>query len=111
MPLPSLSRRRFLSTAVAAAALPLKSVAETTCTLIPEQEQGPFYLADELIRSRIAEDRTGVPLRLKLILMDSRTCTPLRNAAIDLWHCDAMGLYSGFTKTSLGPPPGGPGGP
>jgi protocatechuate 3,4-dioxygenase beta subunit len=63
-----------------------------------------------LVRQKISEDRTGIPLRLRLIVQDSRTCTPLKGAAIDLWHCDAMGLYSGFTKTSMGGP-GGPGGP
>jgi protocatechuate 3,4-dioxygenase beta subunit len=41
------------------------------------------------------------------VVLDARTCKPLRDAAIDVWHCDAMGLYSGFTKHD----PRGPGGP
>ena len=102
----------------AAYTLPLVGTALTpdkaVCTLTAEQEVGPFYIESEMVRSRIAEDRKGVPLRLRLVVLDSRTCAPLRDAAIDQWHCDAMGLYSGFTKTSLGLPPegqGGPGGP
>lgn len=93
------------------AALGPGSLAQTpTCFLGAEQEVGPFYLDDMLIRGKIAEDRVGIPLRLRLVLLDSRTCAPLRDAAIDLWHCDAMGLYSGYTNVSLGGPGGGPGG-
>ena len=39
---------------------------------------------------------------------DARTCNPLANAALDIWHCDAFGVYSGFTAMS---PDGGFGGP
>ncbi|NYF78834.1 dioxygenase [Granulicella arctica] len=110
------SRRSFLSTAVAAtASLPLSRYALATtampasaCTLISEQEVGPFYIPNELLRSEIAEDRPGIPLSLHIILQDVRTCRPIPNTAIDLWHCDASGIYSGYTKTSLGPPPGDP---
>ncbi|MCU1322117.1 MAG: intradiol ring-cleavage dioxygenase [Acidobacteriaceae bacterium] len=113
------SRRNFLSTAAAAAtglqfsryAIAATAAPATACTLISEQEVGPFYVADELLRSSIAEDRPGVPLSLRIVLQDVRTCQPISNAAIDLWHCDAAGLYSGYTTTSLGPPPGEGDGP
>lgn len=83
------------------------------CKLTPEQETGPFYVADELLRSDIVEGKPGVPLSLRIVVLDSRSCTVLPNAAIDLWHCDALGLYSGFTKqNAMGPGgPGGAGGP
>ena len=83
-----------------------------TCTLTPELEVGPYYAPYELLRSNIREDRPGVPLRFALELRHAGTCAPIPNAAIDVWHCDALGVYSGFTKTVLGPPPdGGPDGP
>jgi protocatechuate 3,4-dioxygenase beta subunit len=43
-------------------------------------------------------------------LVNSKSCEPLRNAALDIWHCDASGVYSGFTANSPdgGMPPGGP---
>lgn len=114
-PLLTTSRRRFITTAAAsAAAIQLapytfaSSPADSaTCSLILEQEVGPFYVAKELLRSNITEDRPGVPLSLRITILDAKTCAPLPKAAIDVWHCDASGLYSGFTKTSLG----GPGGP
>jgi protocatechuate 3,4-dioxygenase beta subunit len=40
--------------------------------------------------------REGVPLRLALTLqaVEGNACTPLRGALVDVWHCDAEGLYS-----------------
>jgi protocatechuate 3,4-dioxygenase beta subunit len=118
------TRRRFIgSTVSAAAALPLSRAVNAFgltpppagCRLIPEQEIGPYYVPGELLRSNITEGKPGVPLALHLVIIDSRTCQPLANAAIDIWHCDALGLYSGFTKQNPmgpggfgGPPPGGP---
>jgi protocatechuate 3,4-dioxygenase beta subunit len=103
-----ISRRRFVSAGLilGGAASARTGLAESSpCVLIAEQEQGPFYVDHMLVRSRIAEDRKGVPLRLRLVVMDSRSCTPLQGAAVDLWHCDAMGLYSGYTQSKMGGPP------
>jgi len=65
------------------------------CVLTPEQEEGPFYIDLARVRRNIVEDRPGVPLALELTVVDSSTCTPIRDAAIDVWHCDALGVYSG----------------
>jgi protocatechuate 3,4-dioxygenase beta subunit len=115
----SLDRRRFLARSVALAstfqlqraAFALGFAPSTeVCKLNPEQEVGPFYVRDEAIRSNIAEDKPGFPLTLRVAVLDARTCKPLSNAAIDLWHCDALGLYSGFTaQNGMGGFPGGPG--
>jgi protocatechuate 3,4-dioxygenase beta subunit len=117
------SRRGFVVGGFAlAAATQLERVAHAlgvpvqqlqACQLMPEQEIGPYYIADEMIRSDITEGRPGVPLDLRLVLVDARSCAPLAGAAVDIWHCDAMGLYSGFTASNPGDGPGGgrPGGP
>jgi protocatechuate 3,4-dioxygenase beta subunit len=109
----SFTRRRFLSTTLAlGAALPLSKGAwaaqadPALCKLSPEQEVGPYYLDDELLRSDITEGKPGVPLILDIQLMDARRCVPLADAIVDIWQCGADGLYSGFTKS--GPPPGPP---
>jgi protocatechuate 3,4-dioxygenase beta subunit len=82
------------------------------CTLEAEQEVGPYYVSNEMIRQDIHEGKAGFPLALQLLVRDSRTCKPLPHAAIDVWHCDALGLYSGYTKSNPmeggGPPPDGP---
>jgi protocatechuate 3,4-dioxygenase beta subunit len=117
------SRRVFLKRSVgfaaafelqrAASALGLAQGAPVCNTVAAEQEVGPFYVADEILRRDIREGKPGLPLQLKLAVLDARTCKPLPNAAIDIWHCDAMGLYAGFTKSGpAGMGPGmGPGGP
>jgi protocatechuate 3,4-dioxygenase beta subunit len=70
------------------------ALAAGVCTLTPEQEEGPFYVALERIRSNIMGTRTGVPLRLAITVVDSTTCKPLKGAAVDIWQADATGHYS-----------------
>jgi protocatechuate 3,4-dioxygenase beta subunit len=65
------------------------------CVLTPEQEEGPFYIDLAQIRRDIVENRPGVPLALALTVVNSNTCKPIRDAAVDIWHCDALGVYSG----------------
>jgi protocatechuate 3,4-dioxygenase beta subunit len=65
------------------------------CVLTPEQDEGPFYIDLARVRRDIVEDRPGVPLALALTVVDASTCEPIRDAAVDVWHCDALGVYSG----------------
>jgi len=65
------------------------------CVLTPEQEEGPFYIDLARVRRDIVEDRPGVPFALALTVVDAKTCEPIRDAAVDIWHCDALGVYSG----------------
>ena len=67
-----------------------------SCVLTPEQTEGPYYIAGEKFRRNITEGRPGVPLLLRLRVVDASTCRPIRNAAVDIWHADALGVYSGF---------------
>ncbi|HST17137.1 MAG TPA: intradiol ring-cleavage dioxygenase [Gaiellaceae bacterium] len=67
-----------------------------TCVLTPEMTEGPYYLAGEKVRRNITEGRPGTPLSLHLTVVDASTCKPIPGAAIDIWHADAAGAYSGF---------------
>jgi protocatechuate 3,4-dioxygenase beta subunit len=80
-----------------------------SCILAPEQTEGPYYIAKEKVRRDIRERRPGTRLRLRLTVVDATTCKPLKNAAVDVWHCDAGGIYSGFGSASTGGAPGGAG--
>jgi protocatechuate 3,4-dioxygenase beta subunit len=108
-----LSRRGFLVGGAALAGAWRALPSTPACVLTTEQEEGPFYVDASKVRRDITEDKQGVPLQLKIALVNSKTCSPLPNAALDIWHCDAMGIYSAFTDVKMGPPPGGfgPGGP
>ncbi|MGN9783406.1 intradiol ring-cleavage dioxygenase [Nonomuraea sp. ZG12] len=66
-----------------------------TCTLSPATTAGPFYFDADRIRSDIREDRQGLRLRVAIKVQDSETCEPLRDAVVEIWHCDAAGSYSG----------------
>lgn len=96
-----------------------------TCTLTQTTTQGPYYFDADKVRSDIREDKQGVRLRVAIKVQDSETCKPLPNAVVEIWHCDAAGLYSGAEAASTGgggggnrpsgaptgaPPSGGPGG-
>jgi protocatechuate 3,4-dioxygenase beta subunit len=82
-----------------------------SCTLTREQTEGPYYFDVDAIRSDIRENRPGVPLRLAIRVQDGGNgCAPLANAVVDLWHCDAGGVYSGFASASGGGRGGAPGG-
>lgn len=78
------------------------------CTLSPELTEGPFYLDRQKLRRDISEGKPGLPLVLRIALFDANTCRPLPAATVDLWHCDAAGVYSGFGGQGAGPGPGGP---
>ena len=82
---------------IATAALALLDDAGT-CRLTPELAQGPYWFDVDSIRSDIREDRAGVPLRLALRIHDVSRCQdrPVSDAVVEIWQCDARGLYSGF---------------
>ncbi|MEV4802076.1 hypothetical protein AB0K18_18845 [Nonomuraea sp. NPDC049421] len=71
-----------------------------TCKLTPSTKQGPYYFETGSVRSDLREDRQGVRLRLALKVQDGGTCRPLPGAAVEVWHCDAGGLYSGAETQS-----------
>lgn len=74
--------------------------ADDACVLTPQSESGPYYLDPKLVRADIAEDRPGVPLQLRLRVIEAGLCTPISGARVDIWHCDARGIYSGYPGQS-----------
>lgn len=75
---------------------PPASNAPGSCTLYPQQTEGPYYVDGDMLRADVREDRQGTLLVLALQVLSADGCTPLANAAVDIWHCDAAGIYSGF---------------
>lgn len=78
-----------------------------TCTMTPESTAGPFWFDVESIRTDIREDRPGATLQLAMRVNDVSTCstdgglgTPIPNCVVEIWHCDAGGVYSGFESSS-----------
>jgi Dioxygenase len=73
-----------------------------SCVLTQELTEGPYYVAAERLRRDITEGKAGVSLRLRLTIVNATSCKPIRNAAVDIWHCDALGIYSGAIAGSPG---------
>lgn len=64
------------------------------CPLNPEQEEGPFYVDEGLLRSDVVDGQTGVPLLLSFKVMKAATCEPVANAAVEIWSANSLGKYS-----------------
>ncbi len=84
---------------------PGRAVAGTpgpSCVVRPEQTEGPYFVDERLNRSDIRSDPTdgrvkpGTPLALTLLIsrLNAGDCQPLPGAQVDIWHCDARGVYS-----------------
>ncbi|HEX9943889.1 MAG TPA: intradiol ring-cleavage dioxygenase [Thermoanaerobaculia bacterium] len=78
------------------------SSAVPSCVVRPQQTEGPYFVDENLRRNDIRSDpatgevRPGAPLQLALAasLVTDGGCTPLSGAHVDLWQCDALGVYS-----------------
>lgn len=73
-----------------------------TCVLTPATIAGPTWFDADAVRTDIRDGQPGVPLDLAFRVERTPACTPLANAVVDLWQCDAMGVYSGFAKAAPG---------
>ena len=87
----------------------LATVPVPACVVRPEQTEGPYFVDTELNRSDIRSDtdgsvRPGVPLMLTFLVarVGDTSCTPLPGAMVDIWHCDADGVYSGVNDRNFG---------
>lgn len=77
----------------------------TACALAPEVTQGPFFLTDHPNASNLVQDRDGAPLALALTVVGT-SCAAITDAKVDIWHCDAAGVYGGIRAGGGGPPAG-----
>jgi protocatechuate 3,4-dioxygenase beta subunit len=73
------------------------------CIVRPEQTLGPYFVDTGLARSDIRSDtgsgrvEAGIPLELefRVARLQARACSPLPQARVELWQCNAHGSYSG----------------
>jgi protocatechuate 3,4-dioxygenase beta subunit len=101
--------------AAAAASLPSSAgttVAQTsaaTCVVKPELTEGPYFVDEGLNRSDIRVEpsdgsvKEGSPLELifNVSQVASGGCASLAGAQVDVWHCDALGVYSDVSDRSF----------
>ncbi len=61
----------------------------------PQVTEGPYYLDPVHLRADITEGLPGIGLDIRFLILD-QAGAPLPGARIDIWHCNADGLYSGY---------------
>ncbi|KAI1379423.1 aromatic compound dioxygenase [Hypoxylon crocopeplum] len=73
----------------------------TSCILAPEITDGPYYVVGEKMRSNVKETLycDGVDLFLEAQYIDVNTCEPIPAVAVDIWNCNATGVYSGISTS------------
>lgn len=99
------SRRRLLT--VAAAGLGAAGLAATRGAiaadaplqpaprLTVQTTEGPYYFDPKLMRADITEGLPGIPLDVRFTVVDE-IGAPFDGARVDIWHCSAQGVYSGY---------------
>ena len=99
----------------AAAAIMARSVAGQTpspaaCVVQPQQTEGPYFVDEKLLRSDVRSDpstgvrKAGAPLALTLMVSQvpsGGTCAPVQGAQVDIWQCDALGVYTDVKDPSF----------
>lgn len=72
------------------------------CVVRPAQTEGPYFVDEKLNRADIRVDPSsgkaseGSPfdLRIRVSSVSGASCAPLADAVVDVWQCDAHGIYS-----------------
>jgi protocatechuate 3,4-dioxygenase beta subunit len=72
------------------------------CVVRPASTQGPYYVDEKLDRSDIRSDPSDGTVKQGALLalgfnvstIAKKSCAPLAGAIVDIWHCDAAGVYS-----------------
>ena len=72
-----------------------------SCVLTPRADEGPYFVDERLLRSDVRADADGGPpeegvlLVLTLRVVEAGgSCPPVEGAHVDIWHCNAYGVYS-----------------
>ena len=74
-----------------------------SCAVSPTETAGPFptKTPSTLVNADIRSDRTGVALTIKITVNKLSDCAALKDAIVDIWHCDKDGYYSEYGGTSM----------
>ncbi|XP_055350136.1 uncharacterized protein LOC129596795 [Paramacrobiotus metropolitanus] len=75
---------------------------KVSCSMTPIIEVGPYWVDGELIRKDIRETQKGVTVYLDIQVIDTKTCKPLPNVFVDIWHANATGVYGGVVAKDNG---------
>ena len=79
-----------------------------SCIVRPALTEGPYFVDEKLNRSDVRSDpsdgsvKEGLPLELTFLVSQiNGNCAPLAGALVDIWQCDAQGVYSDVSDPSF----------
>jgi protocatechuate 3,4-dioxygenase beta subunit len=101
-PSPTATALQTSAAATTAAAASSTATALPACIVRPALTEGPYFVDEKLSRSDIRSDpatgavRPGALLTLAFLVsrVSGSACAALSGAVVDVWHCDALGVYS-----------------
>ncbi|KAF3764837.1 hypothetical protein M406DRAFT_41869 [Cryphonectria parasitica EP155] len=73
-----------------------------SCVLTPDVTQGPYYVGGEYIRQNVTETQAGIDMVVDYQVIDVDTCEPVPDVYVEMWHCNATGVYSGVIASGNG---------
>jgi protocatechuate 3,4-dioxygenase beta subunit len=99
---PTATAQQTSATATAAVASSTAATVLPSCIVRPALTEGPYFVDEKLDRSDIRSDpgtgavRPGALLTINFLVsrVSGSACTALSGAVVDVWHCDALGVYS-----------------
>ena len=77
-----------------------KASCASSCVSTPAATEGPYYESGMTFRKNITEGKPGLPVVLELTIVDKTTCEAVSGATVEIWHCDALGIYSHYEEAS-----------
>ena len=89
-------------TAALAEATTASTTTAPSCIVRPALTEGPYFVDEQINRSDIRSDPSngsvseGAPLYLTFNVsqITANSCAAFAGAIVDIWHCDAWGVYS-----------------
>jgi len=101
-PTPATTSAPTTAATTAPAAATATAAALPSCIVRPALTEGPYFVDEKLNRADIRSDpgtgavRPGALLTLNFLVsrVSGSACTALSGAMVDVWHCDALGVYS-----------------
>lgn len=94
----------YAASTSAAVSVVVTAATSTACSVTLEGEEGPYFVDDSAtgyLRSNIVSNldgtatQTGVPLALTIYVFDAKSsCAPMQSVQVDIWQCNAAGVYS-----------------
>jgi protocatechuate 3,4-dioxygenase beta subunit len=79
------------------------TVTPSSCVVTNSETAGPFPTKKptDFITQNIIADRQGTPTTLRIYVRNvNNDCAILKDAVVDIWHCDAEGEYSEYGSSA-----------